>query len=59
MIPHSRTTIGTEEVEAASVLLNSLNLAKGNISEAFKDEFKKYIGAEFVNLTSSGTMAFF
>lgn len=59
MIPHSRTTIGTEEVEAASKLLNSLNLAKGNISEVFKDEFKKYIGAEFVNLTSSGTMAFF
>lgn len=59
MIPHSRTFISYDEIEAVTNSLRNGNLTKGKQNALFRDEFQEFIGSNFVHLTSSGTMAFY
>lgn len=59
MIHHSNTSIGEAERRAVDRVINSGMITAGEENRMFRQEFCRYIGAEYVKLTSSGTMAFF
>lgn len=59
MIQHSKTTLGKEEHSAITQLLAKGMVTSGKECEEFRNEFGSYIGAEYTQITSSGTMAFF
>ena len=59
MIAHSRTSISKEEIEAVTTAVYNGNLTKGKGHFSLQEEFQEVIGADFVHLSSSGTMAFF
>ena len=57
MIPHSRPTIGEEEVEAVSRVLRSGYIAQGEIVSQFEDKMRASIGTKYAVATSSGSAA--
>lgn len=59
MIHHSNTNIGKEELLALNKVIKSGLLTAGEENRMFQQEFRCYIGAEYIKLTSTGTMAFF
>lgn len=59
MISHSKTYISDDENHAIRNLLNRGLIAEGEENRLFRNEFAKYVGADFVKLTSSGTFAFY
>lgn len=58
MISHSKTSIDETDLESVLSSLKSRKLTTGNVSDAFSELLSDYLGLEFINLTSSGTMAF-
>lgn len=59
MIHHSNTYIGKEEVQAIDRVVKSGLISAGEECNMFQQDFSHYIGADFVKLTTSGSMAFF
>lgn len=59
MISHSKTSINKTDIETVLGSLKSRNLTTGKVSDAFSELLSEYLDLEFINLTSSGTMAFF
>jgi len=57
IIPHSRPTIGKEEIEAVSRVVASGRIARGREVEAFESEFSRKIGVKYAAAVSSGTAA--
>lgn len=57
LIPHSRPTLGKEEIDAVSRVIASGQIAQGREVEAFEDEFVGRIGAKYAAAVSSGTAA--
>jgi dTDP-4-amino-4,6-dideoxygalactose transaminase len=59
LIQHSSFFIGEEEVQTLNDVLSSGLITKGRENELFKSEFGELLKANYVKITSSGTMAFF
>jgi perosamine synthetase len=57
IIPHSRPTIGKEEIEAVSRVIASGRIAQGGEVEAFENEFARKIGVRYAAAVNSGTAA--
>ncbi len=56
-IPHSRPTLGPEEIRAASAVIESGHIAEGIAVKEFENEFARRLGVGFAVATSSGTAA--
>jgi dTDP-4-amino-4,6-dideoxygalactose transaminase len=54
-IPHSRPTLGAEEIKAVSEVIASGQLAEADVVSDFESAFAKRIGAKYAVATSSGT----
>lgn len=59
MINHSNAFIANIDKHAILTVLESGLISSGKELRSFRNEFAKYVGAEFVKLTNSGTLAFF
>jgi perosamine synthetase len=57
VIPHSRPTIGKEEIDAVSKVIASGQIAQGKEVEAFEREVAQKIGVKYAAAVSSGTAA--
>ena len=57
MIPHSRPTIGEDEVEAVSKVLRSGRIAQGEVVSQFEDKMTSLVGSKYAGATSSGSAA--
>ena len=57
IIPHSRPSVGKEEIEAVSRVINSGHVAQGREVAAFEDEFARKIGVRYAAAVNSGTAA--
>ena len=57
MIPHSRPTIGDEEIRAVEAVLRSGQIAQGKKVEEFERHFCEHTGRRYAVATSSGTAA--
>jgi len=57
MIPHSRPTLGDEEIREVARVLRSGRIAQGGEVEAFEEEFAEFIGVKGAVAVSSGTAA--
>ena len=57
MIPFCKSTIGEEEIQAASEVYRSGWMAPGPQTEAFEQEFAKYVGVKYAIFTGSCTAA--
>lgn len=57
MIPISKPSLGTEEREAVSRVLEKGYLAQGEEVERFEQEWSSYVGTKFAAATNSGTSA--
>jgi dTDP-4-amino-4,6-dideoxygalactose transaminase len=56
-IPHSRPTLGEEEVKAVSAVIASGNIAEGEVVARFEKTFAKKMGVRHAVAVSSGTAA--
>ncbi len=56
-IPHSRPTLGSEEIKAASAVIESGHIAEGGIVNEFEKEFARRLGVAYAVATNSGTAA--
>ncbi len=56
-IPHSRPTLGSEEIRAATAVIESGHIAEGNAVKDFENEFARRLGVGYAVATSSGTAA--
>ena len=56
-IPHSRPTLGEEEVRAVSEVIQSGNIAEGEVVQRFEKAFAEKLGVRHAVATSSGTAA--
>jgi len=56
-IPHSKPTLGNEEVTAVSEVIRSGNIAQGEKVAEFEQAMAEYIGREFAVAVSSGFAA--
>jgi perosamine synthetase len=56
-IPHSKPTLGPEEVRAVSEVIVSGHIAQGEMVNKFERAVADYLGVEFALGTSSGTAA--
>ena len=56
-IPHSRPTLGQEEVDAVAAVIASGNIAEGEVVHRFEDTFAKKIGVGQAVAVNSGTAA--
>ncbi len=56
-IPHSRPTLGLEEIKAASAVIESGHIAEGNVVKEFENAFARRMGVNHAVATSSGTAA--
>jgi dTDP-4-amino-4,6-dideoxygalactose transaminase len=56
-IPHSRPTLGSEEIQAAAAVIESGHIAEGGAVKAFENEFAQRLGVGHAVATSSGTAA--
>lgn len=59
MISHSNTFIANTEVRSVDRVIKSGLIIAGAENRLFRKEFAEYVGAEYVKLTGSGTLAFF
>lgn len=57
MIPHSRPTIGKDDIKAVSDVMRSLQIAIGPKTREFEKKLSSYIGVKDAVATSSGTTA--
>lgn len=57
IIPHSRPTIGQAEIDAATKVIASSQIAQGKQVAAFENEFARRIGVKYAAAVSSGTTA--
>ena len=56
-IPHSRPTLGADEIKAVSEVIASGQIAEANVVKAFENAFARKIGVKYAVATSSGTAA--
>ena len=56
-IPHSRPTLGTEEIEAVSEVIASGHIAEGAVVQEFEQKFADYLNVKQAVATNSGTSA--
>jgi perosamine synthetase len=56
-IPHSKPTLGPEEIKAVSEVIESGYIAEGRRVANFERAFEKFLGVDFAVSTSSGTSA--
>ena len=56
-IPHSKPTLGPEEIKAVSEVIESGYVAEGQRVANFERAFEKFLGVDFAVSTSSGTSA--
>ena len=56
-IPHSRPTLGTEEIKAVSEVIASGHIAEGAIVKEFEQNFADYLNVKHAVATNSGTSA--
>jgi perosamine synthetase len=56
-IPHSRPTLGTEEVQAVSEVIKSGQIAEGQVVKRFEEDFTAKMGVGDAVAVSSGTAA--
>ena len=59
MISHSKTYITNESKESVLKVMESGLLIKGEKHKLFKSKFSELVEKDYIDLTSSGTMAFF
>ena len=59
MISHSRTFINTKEYKSIQNALSKSLLTKGPLNKRFSSQLSEIINLDYVNLTNSGTMAFY
>jgi len=57
MVPHSRPTIGEEEVAAVNRVLRSGHIAQGGVVSQFEDKMRALVGTKYAVATSSGSAA--
>ena len=56
-IPHSRPTLGTEEIKAVSEVIASGHIAEGAVVQEFEQKFADYLNVKQAVATNSGTSA--
>jgi len=56
-IPHSRPTLGPEEIKAVSDVISSGYIAEGSVVREFEQRFAAYLGMGHAVATNSGTSA--
>ena len=56
-VPHSRPTIGDEEVKAVSAVISTGHIAQGRKVEELEEKLAEYFGVKGAVVTSSGTSA--
>ena len=56
-IPHSRPTLGLEEIQALSEVISSGYVAEGDVVRKFEQSFADYFGIQHTVATNSGTSA--
>jgi perosamine synthetase len=56
-IPHSRPTLGEEEIKAVEAVIRSGHIAEGAVVARFEKAFAQKIGVKYAAATSSGTAA--
>ena len=56
-IPHSRPTLGEEEAQAVSAVIESGNIAEGEVVQRFENAFAEKLDVKHAVATSSGTAA--
>ena len=56
-IPHSRPTLGEEEIEAVGAVVRSGHIAEGAVVARFEKAFAQKMGVKYAVATSSGTAA--
>ena len=56
-IPHSRPTLGEQEISAVSAVIASGNIAEGEVVQRFEQAFAEKFGVEHAVAVSSGTAA--
>ena len=59
MIQHSKTYIDRKAKHSMLEAFNNLNLSKGKINIDFTNKLSRFLNREYLNITSSGTMAFY
>ena len=59
MIQHSKTYIDGKAKHSMLEAFNNLNLSKGKINIDFTNKLSRFLNREYLNITSSGTMAFY
>ena len=57
MIPHSRPTLGQEEIEQVAKVLESGHIAQGERVRIFEQKFAQRVGLDYAVSVSSGTAA--
>ena len=57
LIPHSRPTITTSNIEDVVLNLQSNQISKGNKVKSFEFEIGRYVGTDYVKCCDSGTSA--
>lgn len=57
MIPHSRPTLGREELSAVSEVLSSGCIAQGKKVKEFEEQFSQFLGLKRAGAVNSGTSA--
>ncbi len=57
IIPHSKPTLGSEEIEAVSEVIRSGHIAQGDKAREFEKELARFIGVKGAVVTNSGTSA--
>jgi len=57
IIPHSKPTLGVEEIEAVSEVIRSGYIAQGDKAREFEKELARFIGVKGAVVTNSGTSA--
>jgi len=55
MIPHSKPTIGKEEMRAVTSVLKNGFITQGKVTERFEEKFRKFIGTRYSLAVNSGT----
>jgi perosamine synthetase len=58
-VPYWYTKLGKEEIAAAGAAIRSENLSMGPITRAFEEALSAYLGAPYVVLTTSGSVALY
>ena len=56
-IPHSKPTLGEEEINAVSAVIESGHIAEGEVVARFEETFAKKMGVQHAVTVSSGTAA--